>query len=92
MRRLGKHSGAVTLRVFDGRTWSVEMKCEKATRPKLRFQYGWTEFVRGNNLEVGDVCVLVLIDDTKLVFEVVIFRATETAHIFSPPGTLSFNF
>ncbi|KAB2611415.1 B3 domain-containing protein [Pyrus ussuriensis x Pyrus communis] len=61
------------------------MKCEKATRPKLRLQYGWTEIVRGNNLEVGDVCVLVLIDDTKLVFEVVIFRATETAHTFSPP-------
>ncbi|XP_048439845.1 B3 domain-containing protein Os03g0619600-like isoform X2 [Pyrus x bretschneideri] len=85
MRRLGKHSGAVTLRAFDGRTWYVEMKCEKATRPKLRLQYGWTEFVRGNNLEVGDVCVLVLIDDTKLVFEVVIFRTTETAHTFSPP-------
>ncbi|XP_050136183.1 uncharacterized protein LOC126611914 [Malus sylvestris] len=84
-RRLGKHSGAATLRVLDGTTWSVEMKCEKATRPKLRLQYGWTEFVRGNNLEVSDVCVLVLIDDTKLVFEVVIFRATETAHTFSPP-------
>lgn len=85
MRRLGKHSGAVILRVLDGRTWSVEMKCEIATRPKLRLQYGWTEFVRGNNLEVGDVYVLVLIDDTKLVFEVVIFRATGTAHTFSPP-------
>lgn len=90
MTRLSNNSGNVMFRVLDGRTWSLGLKCERAKR-KARFQSGWFKFVRDNNLKIGDVCVFVLVDDIRLTFEVVIFRAIEAANTLSP-GKLSFNF
>ncbi|KAL6285873.1 hypothetical protein ACE6H2_010263 [Prunus campanulata] len=82
MTRLSNNSGSVMFRVLDGRTWSLGLKCEKAKR-KARFQSGWFKFVRDNNLKIGDVCVFVLVDDIRLTFEVVIFRAIEAANTLS---------
>ncbi|KAI5337302.1 hypothetical protein L3X38_016573 [Prunus dulcis] len=83
MTRLSKNSGNVMFRVLDGRTWCLGLKCERA-KPKARFQSGWFKFARDNNLKIGDVCVFVLVDDIRLTFEVVIFRATEAANTLSP--------
>ena len=51
-----------------------------------RFQGGWPAFARGNNLEVGDVCVFVLLKDMKLSFEVVIFRLSRSSPTPMSPG------
>lgn len=88
MGHLSKNSANVTLWDLGGRAWVVEF----IAKPRAKFQSGWLEFVRGNNLNVGDVCIFVLIDNTRLVFEVVIFRAVEAANCTLSPGTLSFKF
>ncbi|XP_016651550.1 PREDICTED: putative B3 domain-containing protein Os03g0621600 [Prunus mume] len=76
MGHLSKNSANVILWDLGGRAWVVEF----IAKPRAKFQSGWHEFVRGNNLNVNDVCVFVLIDDTRLVFEVVIFRAVQAAN------------
>lgn len=65
----------IILRVSDGTTWSVEFTY---TKRKAQFQRGWLTFVKDNNLEVGDVCVFVLIKDSKLLLRVVFFRSEAT--------------
>ncbi|XP_021809455.1 B3 domain-containing protein Os03g0619600-like isoform X4 [Prunus avium] len=81
MGHLSKNSANVILWDLGGRAWVVEF----IAKPRAKFQSGWHEFVRGNNLNIGDVCVFVLIDDTRLVFEVVIFRAVEAANCTLSP-------
>ncbi|XP_062014966.1 B3 domain-containing protein REM9-like [Rosa rugosa] len=69
----------ITLRVLDGRIWSVEFTY---TKEKAQFQGGWLTFVKDNNLEVGDVCVFVLIKDIKLLLGVFFFRTSEATTWF----------
>ena len=69
------------------RTWPVDYNLimhEKTLT--ARFEYGWIPFARDNNLEVGDVCVFVLLDCTKTIFKVVIFRANEKPKSPIRPG------
>ncbi|XP_040369065.1 B3 domain-containing protein LOC_Os12g40080 [Rosa chinensis] len=83
---LGQNSGNVSLRVSEGSTrglWTVEMKYD-TERATFRLQSGWNKFVQGNNLNAGDVCGFMLIDEIGLLFEVNIFRRTEVAT--SSPG------
>ena len=68
-----KAAAYVTLRVSNGKTWSVKFNCEQS---KATLQHGWLAFVKDNCLKVGDVCVFVLIKDINLLFQVEIFRAT----------------
>ena len=49
------------------------------TRFLPKFHCGWKEFSRDNNLEVGDVCVFVLLEGIETAFEVVIFRVNENS-------------
>lgn len=85
-------SGEVTLQISDGRIWHVELKCENS---RAEFQYGWWEFMQDNNLKVGDVCAFMLIDNVRLLFEVVIFHTDctiEPLNCILPPGKLSADF
>ncbi|XP_004305403.1 PREDICTED: B3 domain-containing transcription factor VRN1-like isoform X1 [Fragaria vesca subsp. vesca] len=68
-----KAAAYVTLRVSNGKTWSVKFNYEQS---KATLQHGWLAFVKDNCLKVGDVCVFVLIKDINLLFQVEIFRAT----------------
>ncbi|KAM5551989.1 B3 domain-containing transcription factor VRN1 [Rosa sericea] len=51
------------------RTWPISLKYEVSTE-RVRFQSGWSKFVRDNHLKVGDACEFVLTDETRLSFEV----------------------
>ncbi|GKU99046.1 hypothetical protein SLEP1_g11958 [Rubroshorea leprosula] len=77
MKYFPKHRGDAVLTVSDGKTWSVVYSGE--IKPKLC--RGWRKFVHENNLEVGDVCVFALINQTKITFQVEIFRAVQDANI-----------
>ncbi|XP_062075797.1 B3 domain-containing transcription factor VRN1-like [Humulus lupulus] len=65
----------VSLKVLEGRSWCVKYKFENyGGRAAARLRTGWNKFAKDNNLEVGDVCVFVLLEVINVVFEVVIFR------------------
>ncbi|KAF8405107.1 hypothetical protein HHK36_010005 [Tetracentron sinense] len=61
----------VTLRVLDGRTWSVWCTYGKTS---AKICGGWKAFVRDNYLEEGDVCVFELIKRKHIELKVTIFR------------------
>ncbi|XP_062102212.1 B3 domain-containing transcription factor VRN1-like isoform X2 [Humulus lupulus] len=70
----------VTLKVpIVKKTWPVKYTYREHKRAKPRLLGGWKTFVQDNNLEVGDVLVFVLIKETNVSFEVVIFRAGESS-------------
>ncbi|KAI5317896.1 hypothetical protein L3X38_037603 [Prunus dulcis] len=70
-----KHSCEVILQVSDGRTWSVGL-----SKGRPRFRRGWMDVVRDNHLEVGDLCLFVLISSKSTpLFDLVIFRSGEGA-------------
>ena len=77
--------GIATLRVSNGETWSVKFKYDHKNS-KARLWCGWSLFVRDNNLNVGDVCVFVLIDCNDLLFEVFFFP---TIKAINPPAPIS---
>ncbi|XP_060970495.1 B3 domain-containing transcription factor VRN1-like [Cannabis sativa] len=68
----------VILKVLEGRSWYMHFKYEKNGKMsgKAMLRSGWNKFAKENNLEVGDVCVFVLLEgeNDKIVFEVVILR------------------
>lgn len=72
------------LRVSGGRTWPV--KLHQYSKTVLKFQTGWMTFVQDNGLEIGDVCVFMLINNTEHLIDVVIFRGRETADCTFSPG------
>ncbi|KAL6272636.1 hypothetical protein ACE6H2_023328 [Prunus campanulata] len=70
-----KHSCEVILQVSNGRTWCVGLN-----KGRTKFRRGWMDVVRDNHLEVGDVCVFVLISSKSTpLFDLVIFRSGEGA-------------
>ncbi|XP_020423289.1 B3 domain-containing transcription factor VRN1 isoform X2 [Prunus persica] len=70
-----KHSCEVILQVSNGRTWSVGL-----SKGRPRFRRGWMDVVRDNHLEVGDLCLFVLISSKSTpLFDLVIFRSGEGA-------------
>ncbi|KAL6227265.1 hypothetical protein ACLB2K_001224 [Fragaria x ananassa] len=81
-RHLKKHCSCINLRV-NTRSWCISLYHVKKF---VRLQTGWRQFAQANNLKEGDVCVLVLIDNIKYVFDVTIFRATEAANCTLPGG------
>lgn len=70
---LPKHNGDVILSVSHKNSRSV-LFCP-SVKPKL--YRGWKQFVMENHLEVEDVCVFELIDQTKITFNVVIIRRVQ---------------
>nr|XP_011467598.1 PREDICTED: putative B3 domain-containing protein Os03g0621600 isoform X1 [Fragaria vesca subsp. vesca]XP_011467599.1 PREDICTED: putative B3 domain-containing protein Os03g0621600 isoform X1 [Fragaria vesca subsp. vesca]XP_011467600.1 PREDICTED: putative B3 domain-containing protein Os03g0621600 isoform X1 [Fragaria vesca subsp. vesca]XP_011467601.1 PREDICTED: putative B3 domain-containing protein Os03g0621600 isoform X1 [Fragaria vesca subsp. vesca] len=78
-------AGIVKLRVLDGRTWSVKFKYDHLNS-RARLHGGWSSFVRGNSLKVGDVCIFTLINCIELLFEVVFFHTKDSANCPSSTG------
>ncbi|KAL6140415.1 hypothetical protein ACLB2K_058714 [Fragaria x ananassa] len=76
-------AGIAILKVSDRRTWPVNFKYDHANL-RGRLIKGWLPFVRDNNLKVGDVCVITLINNIELLFEVAFFPTAESAHCPSP--------
>ncbi|KAF3651485.1 B3 domain-containing transcription factor VRN1-like [Capsicum chacoense] len=71
MKYLMQNSGNLVLRVPGRGSWSV--KCI-ILRKDAKVTCGWKAFVLDNKLKYGDVCVLEVINDTKLsLIEVTIF-------------------
>ncbi|KAJ4838356.1 hypothetical protein Tsubulata_019996 [Turnera subulata] len=68
-------SGDIILSLADtGRTWPAKYHlCIERGKTHVKFFGGWREFVEDNNLGVGDVCVFELINETDMMFQVVIF-------------------
>lgn len=83
-RYIKKKEVDFTLRVLDGRSWLVRYRIrQKGSRfgtyngcPEI-CRAGWRAFAKDNNLEVGDVCIFELINNTGngiLVLQVSIDR------------------
>ncbi|WCJ33805.1 B3 domain-containing transcription factor VRN1 [Euphorbia peplus] len=70
---LTSFSEFIKLEVSEGKRWSVRCVCGNG---KAKLCKGWTEFVWGNKLEEGDICVFELVD-VKDVLKVTIFRVLE---------------
>ncbi|XP_068306963.1 B3 domain-containing protein At4g01580-like isoform X4 [Pyrus communis] len=70
-KHLSKTCDHVFLRRSDGRTWRV--KLEQYETGRCRLLSGWKKFVQENSLAIGDVCVFVLIDNIKPLFNVIFF-------------------
>lgn len=45
---------------------------------RARISSGWSTFVVGNHLKLGDVCVFKVIKGTQVVMDVTIFHAAES--------------
>lgn len=74
-----KKSCEVILRVSNVGTWPVDLNYFSEGK-KAKFGRGWMEVVRDNNLESGDVCVFVSINNSaKPLFDVVFFRSGQAA-------------
>ncbi|KAK9929696.1 hypothetical protein M0R45_026784 [Rubus argutus] len=75
---LTKQPSSALLRVPGGRkTWSVALKYEPTTK-RASFNTGWVKFVKENDVKVNDVCVFVLIDNIRFLFEVIVEAANCT--------------
>ena len=53
---------------------------------------GWMDFVKDNNLKIGNVCVFEQIKKPGISFRVVIFRDTEESSPSKFPGNLNIIF
>ena len=72
---LRKRNNDIIRCVSNGATWTVKFQFWKSeTRTRAKFGVGWKAFVQDNNLKVGDVCVLELINNIEVAFKVAIFR------------------
>ncbi|KAL6130155.1 hypothetical protein ACLB2K_068536 [Fragaria x ananassa] len=81
-RHLKMKCSHINLRV-NKKSWSLNIY-QGIRNKSFKLQAGWPEFVRENNLKEGDVCVFVLNETIRYVFDVKIFRATEAADCTLP--------
>ncbi|XP_014512003.1 B3 domain-containing transcription factor VRN1 isoform X1 [Vigna radiata var. radiata] len=70
-----EHDG-VTLWTSESRPWHVEFY-RNNTSNQINFTIGWKDFVKDNNLRLGDVCVFEKIKKSGISFKVIIFRDRE---------------
>lgn len=71
----------------------MTLKYEPTTK-RASFHAGWVKFLKENGVKVNDVCVFVLIDDIRLLFEVIIEAANCTmssGHLYSYFYSFSFD-
>ncbi|CAL5191855.1 unnamed protein product [Lathyrus oleraceus] len=76
---LDKKKGIIYFQVLDdGRVWSARYSIRMSDKgSRFELSRGWRDFVKDNNLKVGDVCNFELILKTKMTFLVHIFRNTK---------------
>ncbi|KAL5554602.1 hypothetical protein UlMin_042003 [Ulmus minor] len=74
-----KNGSAITLRVPPSRCWSCKYKGSplKCGRYRAKFNDGWKEFAKENNLKVGDVCIFELTDESNMTIDVSIIQGSE---------------
>ncbi|XP_047169706.1 B3 domain-containing transcription factor VRN1-like [Vigna umbellata] len=70
-----EHDG-VTLWTSESRPWHVEFYRNNSSN-QINFTTGWKNFVKDNNLRLGDVCVFEKIKKSGISFKVKIFRHRE---------------
>lgn len=68
----------IKLQTSDGKQWHVRCLSGES---RVKLSKGWTEFVKDNNLEEGDVCVFELINMEDVVLKVSIFRVLDDARV-----------
>ncbi|XP_058751124.1 B3 domain-containing protein At4g01580-like [Vicia villosa] len=82
---LDKKKGEIYFQVLDNdRVWSAKYSIGmKLDTTQVRFQLSrkWREFVKDNNLKVGDVCNFELIHKTNMTFQVHIVRKTDEVNV-----------
>ncbi|GMY06451.1 b3 domain-containing transcription factor vrn1 [Fagus crenata] len=69
----------VTLQTPDGKKWRVQCNIHGAATTAMRMGKGFSEFVKHNNLEEGDVCVFEMIEKQPDVLSVTVFRVVDHA-------------
>nr|XP_011465844.1 PREDICTED: B3 domain-containing transcription factor VRN1-like [Fragaria vesca subsp. vesca] len=78
---LVKQPTDAALKISGGKkSWPVKLRYEEA-KGRVKFQSGWTDFVRDRSLKEGDICEFVLVDSKRHVFEV---KITTANHTLSP--------
>ncbi|PON54065.1 B3 DNA binding domain containing protein, partial [Parasponia andersonii] len=78
-----KNEGDAVLLVPNGNYWCAQFKTSplSCSNRSARLCNGWQEFAKGNNLEVGDVCIFELldVDGKEISFKVSIVHRAESA-------------
>ena len=73
-----KKRGVIYFQALKGRVWPARyIKCKTESGPRFELTSGWKEFLKDNNLKVGDVCKFELILSTNMTFQVHIFTVTD---------------
>ncbi|XP_062102209.1 B3 domain-containing protein LOC_Os12g40090-like [Humulus lupulus] len=75
--------GAAILSILNGGSWPIQFQMRHIkTNGEMRadFRCGWIEFVRDNDLKVGDVCIFELLNKSDNLFRVSIVRAADDAY------------
>lgn len=81
--------GAAIVSISNGGSWPVRFKLRQiSTDGRLRFEFrhGWKEFVKANDLKVGDICVFELLKKSENSLRVFIVRAADDANHHKSQG------
>ncbi|KAM3250481.1 hypothetical protein P3S67_022895 [Capsicum chacoense] len=70
-----KNCSKIMLRVAGKESWAAIYSVGPT---RARISSGWSTFVVGNHLKLGDVCVFKVIKGTQVVMDVTIFHAAES--------------
>jgi len=81
----------VFLWISSERAWHVKFYPSHSSG-QILLSIGWMDFVKDNNLKIGDVCVFDQIKKPGISFRVVIFRDTEESSPSKFPGNLNIIF
>ncbi|RZB43331.1 B3 domain-containing transcription factor VRN1 [Glycine soja] len=71
-----KENDSVTLWISEERSWHVKFYTNRSGG-QINLSTGWVDFVKDNNLKIGNVCVFEQIKKTRISFRVFIFRDGE---------------
>lgn len=71
-----KENDHVFLWISEERTWNVKFYPNRCSG-QIILGAGWMEFLKDNNLKIGDLCVFEQIKKPGISFRVVIFRDRE---------------
>ncbi|XP_058751118.1 B3 domain-containing protein At1g49475-like [Vicia villosa] len=91
---LDKKKGDIYFQVLDhGLVWHAKYTIRMSTTGlKFELSRKWREFVKDNNLKVGDVCNFELIHQTNMTFQVHIFRTTDEVNTKCSTSQSRFNY
>ena len=78
---------SVTLWSSEEKTWHVNFYLNRSSK-QIILGAGWGDFVKDNNLKIGNVCVLEQIKKPGISFRVVIYRYLEESNPSKFPGNL----